>query len=187
MTAENTTKKIQIRNGLTLVYTGDGKGKTTAALGIAVRAAGYRLRVLMIQFMKGSWYYGEKDGAKLLAPYFEIEEMGKGFYKIVDDRLPEEEHRKAAAAAIERAIEVLQKQEYDIVILDEINVALDTGLISLDDVLRVLDAKPQSCHLVLTGRNAHPEIIEKADLVTEMREVKHPYQKGIMAQKGIDF
>ncbi len=180
-------KKIAIRSGLVLVYTGDGKGKTTAALGLAVRAAGYRLRVLMIQFIKGSWYYGEKDGARLLSPYFEMEQMGKGFYKILDDKLPEKEHKKAASAAIERAIEVLQARSYDIVILDEINVALHTGLVNLEDVLRVLDAKPESCHLVLTGRNAHPEIIARADLVTEMREIKHPYQKGIKAQKGIDF
>ena len=180
-------KKIHIRNGLVLVYTGNGKGKTSAALGTAVRAAGYELKTLMIQFIKGSWYYGELDGARLLAPYFILEQMGKGFYKIIDDDLPEEEHRKAAAAAVQRAIDVLQKREYDIVILDEINVALHEKLVSLDEVLRILEAKPESCHLILTGRNAHPKIIERADLVTEMREVKHPYQKGLMAQKGIDF
>lgn len=180
-------KKIEIRHGLTIVYTGDGKGKTTAALGIAVRAAGYQLRVLMIQFIKGSWYYGEKDGARLLAPYFELEEMGKGFYKILDDRLPEEEHKKAAKAALERAKEVLQKRLYDIVILDEINVAQATGLVSLEEVKEIIRCKPESCHLILTGRNAHPDVIEMADLVTEMREIKHPYQKGMLAQKGIDF
>ncbi|RMD97313.1 MAG: cob(I)yrinic acid a,c-diamide adenosyltransferase [Calditrichaeota bacterium] len=176
-----------MRHGLTIVYTGDGKGKTTAALGVAVRAAGYQLKVLMIQFMKGSWHYGELEGAKLLAPFFEIEPMGKGFYKIVDDKLPEEEHKKAAAAAIDRAIRVMQEGKYDIIILDEINVAVDTGLVSLDQVQRVLQEKPKSCHLILTGRNAHPEIIKQADLVTEMREIKHPYQKGLLAQKGIDY
>ena len=180
-------KKIKVRNGLTIIYTGNGKGKTTAALGIAVRAAGYHLNVLMIHFIKGSWHYGEKDGAKLLEPFFEIEQMGKGFYKIVDDNLPEEEHRKAAAQAIERAIQVLKEGTHDILILDEINVAHDTGLVSLQDVHRVIDAKPPTCHLILTGRNAHPEIIERADLVTEMREIKHPYQKGQLAQKGIDY
>jgi cob(I)alamin adenosyltransferase len=180
-------KKIKIRNGLILIYTGDGKGKTSAALGAVIRAAGYHLQSIMIQFIKGSWYYGEKDGALLLSDFFAIEQMGKGFYKIVDDNLPEEEHKKAAAAGIARAIEVLQSEKFDIVILDEINVALDTGLVSLGDVRRVLDAKPKSCHLILTGRSAHPEVIERADLVTEMREVKHPYQKGLFAQKGIDF
>ncbi len=181
------TKKVRIKNGLLIVYTGNGKGKTTAALGIVVRAAGYALKTLMIQFIKGSWHYGEKDGAKLLAPYFELEEMGKGFYKILDDKLPEEEHRKAAKAALRRAREALTSEAYDIVILDEINVALSTGLVTLEEVKEVVAAKPKSCHLVLTGRDAHPDIIEMADLVTEMREIKHPYQKGQLAQKGIDF
>ena len=180
-------KKIKIRNGLILVYTGNGKGKTSAALGTVIRAAGYNLQTKMIQFIKGSWHYGEKDGAVLLADFFSIEQMGKGFYKIVDDDLPEQEHKKAAAAGIARAIEVLQSAKYDIVILDEINVALKTGLVALEDVLRVIDAKPKSCHLIMTGRDAHPKIIEKADLVTEMREIKHPFQKGRFAQKGIDF
>lgn len=180
-------KKIKIRNGLIVVYTGNGKGKTTAALGTVVRAAGYHLQSKMIQFIKGSWYYGEKDGALLLADYFSIEQMGRGFYKIIDDELPEEEHKKAAAAGIERAIEILKSEKYDIVILDEIHVALDTGLVRLEDVLRVIDAKPASCHLILTGRNAHRKVIERADLVTEMQEIKHPFQKGRFAQKGIDF
>ena len=180
-------KKIKIKNGLILVYTGNGKGKTTATLGTVVRATGYHLQTKMIQFIKGSWYYGEKDGALLLSDYFSIEQMGKGFYKIIDDDLPEEEHKKAAAKAIERAIEILQSGKYDIIILDEINVALDTGLVQIEDVVRVMDAKPKTCHLIMTGRNAHPDVIERADLVTEMREIKHPFQKGHFAQKGIDF
>ncbi len=180
-------KKIKIRRGLKIIYTGNGKGKTSAALGTVIRAAGYNLKTIMIQFMKGSWHYGEKDGARLLAPFFEMEQMGKGFYKILDDNLPEEEHKKAAAAGVERAIEVLTSGEYDLVILDEINVALATDLVSLDDVRRILDAHPATCHLIMTGRDAHPEVIERADLVTEMKEIKHPYQQGILAQKGIDF
>lgn len=180
-------ERIVVKNGLTIVYTGNGKGKTSAALGAVLRAAGYQMRSIMIQFIKGSWFYGEMDGAKLLSDFFTIERMGKGFYKIIDDTLPEEEHRKAAAAAIHRAVEVLASNAYDLVILDEINVALDTGLVTLDDVQRILDAKPRSCHLILTGRNAHPTVIARADLVTEMREIKHPFQKGRFAQKGIDF
>lgn len=180
-------KKIRIKNGLLIVYTGNGKGKTSAALGAAVRAAGYHLKVIMIQFIKGSWHYGEIDGAKLLAPYFTLEQMGKGFYKIIDDNLPEEEHKKAARAGIERAIEVLQGGTYDIVILDEINNALKTGLITLEEMERVIRAKKPNSHLILTGRKAHPKIIEMADLVTEMREIKHPFQKGKFAQKGIDY
>lgn len=180
-------KKIEIRNGLTLVYTGNGKGKTTAALGIVIRAVGYGLRVFMLQFVKGSWHYGELDGAKFLEPYFAIERMGKGFYKIIDDSLPEEDHRKAALAAANRAIEILRSSDYDIVILDEINVATATGLLPTEKVLQIIEAKPQNVHLILTGRGAPQEVIDRADLVTEMREIKHPYQKGRLAQKGIDF
>jgi cob(I)alamin adenosyltransferase len=184
---EKIDKKIEIRHGLTVVYTGNGKGKTTAALGTVIRAVGYGLRVFMLQFVKGSWHYGELDGAKFLEPYFTIERMGKGFYKIIDDKLPEEEHRKAATAAASRAIEILRSHKYDIVILDEINVAVMTGLLPVEKVLEIIDAKPRSSHLILTGRGAPQEIIDRADLVTEMQEIKHPYQKGLLAQKGIDF
>jgi cob(I)alamin adenosyltransferase len=180
-------KKLDIRNGLTVVYTGKGKGKTTAALGTVIRAVGYGLRVFMLQFIKGSWHYGELDGAKLLAPYFVIERMGKGFYKILDDKLPEEEHRKAALAAADRAIEILRSREYDLVILDEINVAVMTGLLPVEKVLEIIATKPESTHLILTGRGAPQEVIDHADLVTEMREIKHPFQKGKLAQKGLDF
>ncbi len=180
-------KKIEIRHGLTVVYTGNGKGKTTAALGTVIRAVGYGLRVFMLQFVKGSWHYGELDGAKLLAPYFVIEPMGKGFYKILDDQLPEAEHRQAALAAADRAMAILRSGEYDIVILDEINVAVMTGLLPVEKVLKIIEAKPENVHLILTGRGAPPEVIDRADLVTEMREIKHPYQKGKFAQKGIDF
>lgn len=184
---EKIVKKIEIRHGLTMVYTGNGKGKTTAALGTVIRAAGYGLRVFMLQFVKGSWHYGELDGAKLLTPYFVIEPMGKGFYKILDDKFPEEAHRQAALAAADRAIAILRSREYDIVILDEINVAVMTGLLPVENVLKIIEAKPENVHLILTGRGAPPEVIERADLVTEMREIKHPYQNGKLAQKGIDF
>ena len=180
-------KKIEIRHGLTVVYTGSGKGKTTAALGTVVRAAGYGLRCFMLQFIKGSWHYGELEGAELLAPYLTIERMGRGFYKIVDDKLPEEEHRRAALAAADRASEILRSGQYDLVILDEINVAVMTGLLPVKRVLEIVSAKPHNCHLILTGRGAPPEVVEVADLVTEMTEIKHPYQKGLLAQKGLDF
>jgi cob(I)alamin adenosyltransferase len=184
---EKIDKKIEIRHGLTVVYTGNGKGKTTAALGTVIRAVGYGLRVFMLQFVKGSWHYGELDGAKLLAPYFTIEPMGKGFYKILDDKLPEEEHRKAAMAAADRAIAILRSRVYDMIILDEINVAVMTGLLPVEKVLEIIEAKPENVHLILTGRGAPPEVIDRADLVTEMKEIKHPFQKGKLAQKGIDF
>ncbi len=173
--------------GLVIVYTGNGKGKTTAALGLCVRAVGYDEKVCIVQFIKGSWKYGELDGIKRLAPNVELYQKGLGFVGIIDDKLDRSEHIKAAEEAVSFAKEKILSGKYDIVILDEINVALNLGLIKVEQVMDLIDVKPELLDLVLTGRNAHPEIIERADLVTEMREIKHPYQKGIMAQKGIDF
>jgi cob(I)alamin adenosyltransferase len=175
------------KRGLIIVYTGDGKGKTTAALGMALRALGRGWKVLMVQFMKGTWHYAELDTAKRLAPDFEIVPMGKGFYKILDDHYTEEEHRAAALAALQFARDRMCSGKYDLLILDEVNNAIGTGLLPLCAVMNLLDAKPADFHIVLTGRGAPPELLERADLVTEMREIKHPYQKGILAQKGIDF
>jgi cob(I)alamin adenosyltransferase len=175
------------KHGFVIVYTGDGKGKTTAALGMAFRAVGRGWKVLMVQFMKGTWHYAELDSAKRLAPDLEIVPMGMGFYKILDDHHTEQEHREAATAALQFARDKMLSGEYDLLILDEVNNALKTGLLSLDQVMRFLEDKPPEFNIVLTGRGAPPELIERADLVTEMREVKHPYQKGIFAQKGIDF
>lgn len=175
------------KHGFIIVYTGDGKGKTTAALGMAFRAVGRGWRVLMVQFMKGTWHYAELDTAKRLAPDLEIVPMGKGFYKILDDHYTDQEHRAAAERALEFARARMLSGDYDLLILDEINNALSTGLIGLDTLMKFLDAKPADFNIVLTGRGAPPELIERADLVTEMREIKHPYQKGIFAQKGIDF
>lgn len=173
--------------GLVIVYTGDGKGKTTAALGMALRAVGRGWHVLMIQFGKGGWHYAELDSSQRLAPDFEIVPMGLGFYKILDDAHTEAEHRNAARDALTFARDQMLSGSYDLLILDEINGALAAGLLALDDVLELLDAKPQALTLVLTGRYAPQELIDRADLVTEMREMKHPYQKGILAQKGIDY
>lgn len=173
--------------GLLAVYTGDGKGKTTAALGLCVRAAGYKHKVAMIQFVKGSWHYGELDGIKRLAPEVTLEALGKGFVGIVDDKLPREEHEKAAKATLDEAARIIQQNEHQIVVLDEINVAISLGLLKLEDVLSVLAARPEKMHIVCTGRGAPAELIEAADLVTEMKEIKHPYQQGMMAQRGFDF
>ncbi len=175
------------KRGLVIVYTGNGKGKTTAALGMAFRAIGRGWRVLMVQFMKGTWHYAEIDTAQRLAPDFEIVPMGKGFFKILDDHFTEEEHRQAAIAALQFAREKMLSGDYDLLILDEINTALNTGLLALDEVMQFLDARPSDFNIVFTGRGAPPELIDRADLVTEMVEIKHPYQKGIFAQKGIDF
>lgn len=180
-------EKEKSARGLVIVYTGDGKGKTTAALGMAFRAVGRGWKVLMIQFGKGSWHYGELDVVKRLAPDFEIIPMGKGFYKILDDHYTEEEHRAAAQRALEFSRERMYSGQHDLLILDEVNGAVAAGLLSKEDVLQFIAERPDDLTLVLTGRNATPEIIERADLVTEMREIKHPYQKGILAQKGIDY
>jgi cob(I)alamin adenosyltransferase len=175
------------RNGLVLVLTGEGKGKTTSCLGMAVRAIGYGMRVVMIQFIKGSLHYGELDGAKRLAPEFELIPMGKGFVGIMGDTLDFSTHSRAAAEALAATREKMLSGKYDIVILDEINVALHLRLIPVEDVISLIEAKPKSVHLILSGRHAHEEVIRHAHLVTEMRNIKHPFDLGIEAEKGIDY
>ncbi len=175
------------RIGLVMVNTGNGKGKTTAALGTGLRACGYGFKVLMIQFVKGPWKSGEQKAVEALAPNFKLVKTGKGFFKIMGDRLPEEEHKEAARLGLEYAGKAIASGEFDLVILDEINNAIADGLLTVEPLLEILDSRPYAQHLILTGRNAHPEVIRRAHLVTEMTEVKHPYQQGILAQKGIDF
>ena len=175
------------KTGLVIVNTGDGKGKTTAALGTALRACGYGLKVVMIQFIKGPWKSGEQISAGRLAPEFELIKAGKGFYKIMGDRLPEEVHLKAAAEGFRLAEEKILQDGCDVLILDGINNAVSDGLLTLDQLLSLVDRKPRAMHLIITGRNAHESLIQRANMVTEMREIKHPYRQGILAQKGIDF
>ena len=180
------------RTGLIIVYTGDGKGKTSAALGAAMRALGHGWKVLMIQFFKGDWpvVYGELELAKRLYPQFEVLQLGRGFVKIMGDKKPFDEHVEAAKAALQLTRERMLSGQYDVIILDEVNYALgylDFKLIELEDVLQLLRDKPPQMHIILTGRNAHPQVMEMADLVTEMKEVKHPMKKGIPAQQGIDY
>lgn len=173
--------------GLVIVYTGKGKGKTTAALGIVLRAVGHGYKVGMIQFIKGEWYYGELTSSKRLEPEFELIAAGRGFVGIIDDDHPIEEHEKAAKDAIEVAKQKIASGDYDIMILDEINYAVKLNLISQKDILDVIAAKPEKTSLVLTGNYVPEAVIDAADLVTEMREIKHPYQRGIKAKKGVDF
>ncbi len=173
--------------GMLIIYTGGGKGKTTAALGMAVRAVGYGHHVLILQFIKGSWHYGEIDGLRRLAPEVELVQGGEGFVGIIDDTKERSEHEQAAAQALMLAREKIATDAYDLVILDEINYALQLNLIELDPVKELIATRPHRLDLVLTGNHAHPDLIEQADLVTEMREIKHPYQKGLMAKRGIDF
>lgn len=175
------------KDGLVIVYTGKGKGKTTAALGMALRAIGYDYKVCMIQFIKGSWHYGEMTSSKRLEPEFELTAVGKGFVGIMDDKSPIEDHKKIADEALAIAQEKITSEKYNIVILDEINYAVNLGLVKIDDVLKLIQTKPANVNLVLTGNHVKDEIIELADLVTEMREIKHPFKSGIRAKKGIDF
>lgn len=176
-----------MEKGLVIVYTGGGKGKTTAALGMALRAVGHNQKICIIQFIKGSWHYGELNSLKRLEPEVELIRMGKGFVGIIDDKSPREEHEKIAKEGIKVSKEKIQSKKYDIIILDEVNYAVNLGLIELNDVLDLIKTKPSELNLVLTGNHAKPEIIEAADLVTEMREIKHPFKSGIKAKKGIDF
>tara|TARA_B100001971_G_C17801273_1_gene339458 strand:+ start:37 stop:570 length:534 start_codon:yes stop_codon:yes gene_type:complete len=173
--------------GLVIVYTGGGKGKTSAALGLVLRAVGYNHKVCMIQFVKGSWHYGELDSAKRLAPEFEMITAGKGFVGILDDKSPRKDHVKAANDTLEISKEKIMSGKFDVVILDEINYALQLELLNLNDVIDLIKSKPSELDLVLTGNHAAKEVIELADLVTEMKEIKHPFKSGIKAKKGIDF
>lgn len=187
-----------------VVITGDGKGKTTASLGMALRALGGGLKVLMIQFLKSSRAYGEIKSAKRLSPDFEIIQSGKDcvypendksryncpeceFLCHIDPKNPDPAHRKAAEEALKIAEERIKSGNYGMVILDEINYAIDYGLISVDDVLKLIKGKPDKMHLVLTGRNATPQVCKMADLVSEILNIKHPFQKGIKSVKGIEL
>ncbi len=172
--------------GLLIVYTGNGKGKTTAAIGSAIRALGQGFRVLMLQFIKGSWKYGELVSMKRMQPDFEILPLGKGFVG-ANSKMDEKEVQENVSQSWTRAKDAINSKSYDMIVLDEINYVIDYGLLPVDEVVTVLEKRPERLHIIMTGRNAHERVVEKADLVTEMREVKHPYSQGIKAQKGIEF
>ncbi len=174
------------RQGLILINTGPGKGKTTAALGTALRAVGNGMRVLILQFLKGSWHYGELDAALTLGPNFVLKQMGRGFVKIGGAE-PDPEDVRLVQAAWDEAREAIYSGQWDMVVLDEINYAISYKMLDAAAVAEVLKTKPEMVHVILTGRNAHPLLVELADTVTEMREVKHAYQKGILAQRGIEY
>jgi len=175
------------RRGLVVVITGYGKGKTTSALGIAVRACGHGMKVCIIQFMKGDLYAGEWDGIRNMNCDIELYATGKGFCGIRGNPYPWAEHRANAQDAVGLVREKMASGKFDIMILDEINNALKLKLVDLDQVLGILDEKPPLMHLVLTGRDADPRVIELADTVSEVREIKHAYRQGIEPQPGIDY
>ena len=210
MSELSSTTEASSRRGLILINTGPGKGKTTAALGTAFRAAGNGMRVLVLQFLKGSWHYGELDAAQALnaaltpalgstlspepdsttaapAPQnFVIRQLGRGFVKVGGAETDPEDIRMVEEAWAESAAAILSG-EWDLVVLDEINYAIGYKMLAPEAVADVLKRKPEMTHIILTGRNAHPLLVELADTVTEMREVKHAYQKGILAQRGIEY
>jgi cob(I)alamin adenosyltransferase len=175
-----------VRKGLVIVNTGPGKGKTTAAMGTGLRAVGNGMKVLMLQFLKGSWHYGELDAVKAFGDNFVMKQMGRGFVK-VGGAETDPEDIKLVEECWKEAEDAIISGHWDLVILDEINYAISYKMLAPEKVVEVLRRKPEMVHVILTGRNAHPMIVEMADTVTEMREVKHAYQKGIQAQRGVEY
>jgi cob(I)alamin adenosyltransferase len=176
------------KKGLILINTGNGKGKTTAAMGLALRAAGNNMKVLILQFIKGSWKSGEVKILEKLKPLIEIEQLGTGFIKFVDGKPSiSEKDRINAEKSFKYTVDKIKSGKYDVVILDEINNMIDYGLLKINDVISLLENKPEELNIVLTGRNVHPGLIKIADTVTEMKEIKHAYNKGIRARKGIEY
>ncbi len=175
-----------VKRGLIIVNTGPGKGKTTAAMGTALRAVGNGMKVLMLQFLKGSWHYGELDAVKAFGDNFVMKQMGRGFVK-VGGAETDPEDIKLVEQAWDEARSAILSGQWDLVILDEINYAIGYKMLDAAKVVETLKQKPEAVHVILTGRNAHPGIIEIADTVTEMKQVKHAYEKGVMAQRGIEY
>jgi len=173
-----------------IVFTGNGKGKTTAALGQAIRAIGHNKKVLMIQFIKGPWKSGEDYFGKkfhISPSHFQIKKMGLGFVGILGDKLPRSAHKKAAQKALKFFRKELNSKKWDMIILDEVNIACSLGLLKSKEVLSAVGDLPSEKIVIFTGRNAPKVFIQKADLVTEMREIKHHFAKGNLAKATIDF
>lgn len=171
------------QRGLTIIYTGDGKGKTTASFGQALRAAGHGFQVCVVQFIKGKWATGEAQAVAALSDHIELHVMGSGFTW----QSEEEEVRKAAAEGWALAREKVMSGRYDCVVLDELTYLVTYGLVSEAEVVALIKERPAHVHLVISGRGATQKLIDAAELVTEMKEVKHPFSLGIKAQKGIEF
>ena len=172
--------------GLVILYTGEGKGKTTAALGLVLRAVGYNKKCLIVQFGK-TWFTGEIAGIKKLAPLVKIIQGGKGFVKILGDKLPLSVHKKAAKKTFELLYKEVVSGKWDVVVADELVGATSSKLLPLAKAVKLIKDKPAQVDLVLTGHHAPDELIDLADLVTEMKEIKHPFQKGVLAKQGVDF
>ncbi len=176
-----------MKRGLVIVLTGNGKGKTSSALGMALRASGHGMKTSIIQFIKKGTDIGEAEGIKKLSPYVELISGGRGFVGHNSDETRQKPHIEAAENTLKVAIEKITSGIYDIVVLDEINNAVDKKLIRIEDLIKLIKEKPPELHLIITGRNVDPAVIRYADMVTEMLNIKHPYNNGIPAQKGIDY
>ncbi len=171
-----------------LVYTGNGKGKTSAALGTVLRATGYNKKVCIIQFIKDSSQYGEHHAINhFLSDFVDVFYGGIGYYKLPGDKHEDIDHLKAAQETLKLAYKMIKSKKYDLLVLDEIITALMVKLVNEKEILDILDAAPDTLHVILTGRGATQGIIERADLVTDMQEVKHPFQKKEPAVEGIDY
>lgn len=176
------------KQGLIYVITGDGKGKTTASFGLALRAAGHGWKTLIVQFLKGDdWRSGEVEYIAKHIPEIDVISCGAGFVGIAHDNKPRSTHIKKAHEAFKIMSDKLKKGDYQLLILDEINVALDLKLIKLSHVTKFLRTKPKELHVVLTGRRAPARLIQMADMISEIKNIKHPFDAGHPAQKGIDF
>ncbi|MCJ7666108.1 MAG: cob(I)yrinic acid a,c-diamide adenosyltransferase [Actinobacteria bacterium] len=176
------------KEGLIIINTGRGKGKTTAALGLALRAAGHGQKVLILQFIKGKWRTGEAKILDRLKPEIEMEQLGKGFIKIVDGRLRiTARDRKNAEQSFQYTKEKVNSGKYDMIILDEINNIVSYGLLDVREVIKLVKEKPEKLCMVLTGRGAPDQLIDIADTVSEIKEIKHAYSRGIKAKKGIEY
>lgn len=167
------------------VFTGDGKGKTTAALGLAVRAIGRGYKVFIVQFLKAPDTSGEQIAFQRLAPMITIKPMGRNGF--IFGRGCEPQDAEMAKQALDEARSAMQSGNFDVIVLDEVNVAIHFGLIDVQDVLDLMNSKPDNVELVLTGRNARPEIINRADVVLEMKKIKHHFDKGVRARRGIEY
>jgi len=182
--AQSERGSLELSQGLVQVFTGDGKGKTTAALGAVMRALGQGLRVYVVFFMKGDYPYGER---RILAQLPDVDLASFGSLDFVDPANVRPQDREQARQALAAAREAIFSDNYDVVVLDEINVAVAFGLIPLDEVMALIRDKPPGVELILTGRKAHPELVRVADLVTECLKVKHPYDRGIGSRRGIEY
>lgn len=187
--AETKKKKMKFKEadrGLVIVYTGEGKGKTTASLGLALRAAGYKRKVLIVQFGK-IWFTGELEGVKMLKPYVKLVQGGLGFVGLFDDNSPFSEHVKVAQKTFDLLYKEVKSGRYDVVIADEIVGAIAGKVLKFEQVKKLIKDKPKGVDLILTGHHGKKNLFALADLVTEMTPIKHPFEKGILAKPGVDY